>query len=97
MADITAKREADSVRPDDLSQRVKKAKADHENGGREAGERAENALRGFKTSHVLGASDREKTMFIHGKVRPAQSNPELTFLCYQGFEGSPAGRLYMQI
>lgn len=74
MADVAAKREADSVVPDELLQRVKRAKADHENGGEEAGEKSENVLCGFKTSHVLGASDREKTIFIHGKVTSAQSN-----------------------
>ncbi|KAG8004254.1 m7GpppX diphosphatase [Nibea albiflora] len=71
MADTAVKREADSVEPDELSQRAeKKARGDSENGGGggEAGKEPENVLCGFKTSNVLNDSAREKTMFIRGKL-----------------------------
>ncbi|XP_040904099.1 m7GpppX diphosphatase [Toxotes jaculatrix] len=69
MADSAAKRETDSAETDELSPKVKRAKADNENGGGEAGEEPESGviLSGFKTSAVLRDSAREKNIFIHGK------------------------------
>lgn len=69
MADNAAKRETDSAGTDELSQGVKKAKVDHENGGGEDGKESENILSKFKTSSVLSDSAREKNIFVHGKVR----------------------------
>ncbi|XP_032366769.1 m7GpppX diphosphatase [Etheostoma spectabile] len=70
MADTPAKREIDSVVTDELSQKVKRAKGDDENGGGEVGKEPEcaNILREFKTSNVLSDSAREKNIFIHGKL-----------------------------
>ncbi|XP_068571460.1 m7GpppX diphosphatase [Cebidichthys violaceus] len=70
MADSAAKREADSVGTDELSQRVKRTKADNENGGEEAEKHpeSENILSEFKTSAVLSDSAREKNIFIHGEL-----------------------------
>ncbi|XP_071314309.1 m7GpppX diphosphatase [Trachinotus anak] len=70
MADVAVKRDTDSVETDELSQRVKRAKAGDEDGGGEAGEEpeAENILSGFKTSNILSDSAREKNIFIHGKL-----------------------------
>ena len=56
---------------DELGQKVKKQKGDPEadpsGNGEECGE--ENILSGFKTTAVLKDSAREKTIFLHGKVR----------------------------
>lgn len=70
MADTAAKRETDSVGTDELSQRVKRARVDDENGDGGVGNdpESENILSEFKTSAVLSDSAREKTIFIHGKV-----------------------------
>ncbi|XP_045887634.1 m7GpppX diphosphatase [Micropterus dolomieu] len=70
MADTAAKREADSVGGDELSHKVKKVKADDENGGGDVKKESEyeNILSGFKTSKVLSDYAREKLMFIHGKL-----------------------------
>ncbi|XP_042349373.1 m7GpppX diphosphatase [Plectropomus leopardus] len=69
MADTGAKREADGAGTDELSQRVKRAKADSENGGEAGNEpESENILSAFKTSSVLSDSAREKNIFIHGKL-----------------------------
>ncbi|XP_054453942.1 m7GpppX diphosphatase [Anoplopoma fimbria] len=66
MADSAAKR----VGADESTQRVKRAKADNENGGGEGAKdpECENVLSEFKTSTVLSDSAREKTMFLHGKL-----------------------------
>ncbi len=69
MADTAAKRESDGAGADELSQKVKRAKAESENGRGEVGEESENILCGFKTSSVLSDSAREKNIFIRGKVR----------------------------
>ncbi|XP_034399180.1 m7GpppX diphosphatase [Cyclopterus lumpus] len=70
MADTAAKRETDSVGTDELSQRVKRAKADNENGDGGVGKdpESEHILSEFKTSTVLSDSAREKTIFVHGKL-----------------------------
>ncbi|XP_056295506.1 m7GpppX diphosphatase [Pseudoliparis swirei] len=70
MADTAAKRETDSVGTDELSQRVKRARVDDENGDGGVGNdpESENILSEFKTSAVLSDSAREKTIFIHGKL-----------------------------
>ncbi|XP_022607650.1 m7GpppX diphosphatase [Seriola dumerili] len=70
MADNAVKREADSIETDELSQKVKRAKADHENGRGEAGKEpeSESILSGFKTSNILRDSAREKNIFVHGKL-----------------------------
>lgn len=69
MADTAAKREPDSVATDELTQKVKRAKTDSENGRGEVGEESEiNILSGFQTSAVLSDSAREKNIFIRGKV-----------------------------
>ncbi len=73
MADYAAKRETVGAGTDELSQNVKRAKVDNENGGGENGKESENILCGFKTSTVLSDSAREKIMFVHGKVRLLQS------------------------
>ncbi|XP_028272263.1 m7GpppX diphosphatase [Parambassis ranga] len=66
MADCLAGRESGT---DELSQQVKRAKTDSEN-GREAERESEcqNILTGFKTSSVLNDSAREKVIFVHGKL-----------------------------
>ncbi|XP_070769657.1 m7GpppX diphosphatase [Enoplosus armatus] len=66
MADSAAKRETDGS--DEISQKVKRAKADNENGRGEDGKEYENILSEFKTSNVLSDSAREKIMFIRGKL-----------------------------
>ena len=48
---------------EELDQKVKKTKCDSEDNG------GETLLCGFQTSGVLSDSAREKTIFIHGKVR----------------------------
>lgn len=70
MADSTAKRELEDTNTDNLSQKVKRAKTDSDNGKGETGQELEpeNLLSGFKTSEVLRESPREKSIFIHGKV-----------------------------
>ncbi|XP_023251686.1 m7GpppX diphosphatase [Seriola lalandi dorsalis] len=70
MADNAVKREADSIETDELSQKVKRAKADQENGRGEAGKEpeSESILSGFKTSNILRDSAREKNIFVHGKL-----------------------------
>ncbi|XP_059202194.1 m7GpppX diphosphatase [Centropristis striata] len=68
MADTAAKREADSVGTEDLSQKAKRAKADSENGGGEKEPESKNILSDFKTSSILSESAREKNIFIHGKL-----------------------------
>lgn len=70
MADSTAKRELDDTNTDNLSQKVKRAKTDSDNGKGETGQELEpeSLLSGFKTSKVLRESPREKSIFIHGTV-----------------------------
>lgn len=66
MADCSAERESET---DELSQQVKRAKTESEN-GREAEREFDcrHVLTGFKTSSVLNDSAREKVIFVHGKV-----------------------------
>ncbi|KAG7223601.1 hypothetical protein INR49_028494 [Caranx melampygus] len=68
MADSTAKRELEDTDTDDL-QKVKRAKANNDNGRGATGQELEpeNLLSGFETSNVLRESPREKNIFIHGK------------------------------
>lgn len=70
MADTAAKREIHGVGTEESPQKVKRAKADNENGGGGVGNdpESENILSEFKTSSVLSDSAREKNIFIHGKV-----------------------------
>lgn len=70
MADNTAKREI-SNETEELSQKTKRAKADHGNGRGEDVKESEagNVLSGFQLSAVLSDSAREKNIFIHGKVK----------------------------
>ncbi|CAK6969330.1 m7GpppX diphosphatase [Scomber scombrus] len=69
MADTTAKREPATVETDELTQKVKRAKTDSENGRGEVGDEFEtDVLSGFQTSAVLSDSAREKTIFIRGKL-----------------------------
>ncbi|KAM6999909.1 m7GpppX diphosphatase [Tautogolabrus adspersus] len=69
MSDIAAKRETNRVESENPSHKVKRAKADDDNGQEEVGKEseAENILHGFKTCKVLSDSAREKNIFIHGK------------------------------
>ncbi|XP_026212995.1 m7GpppX diphosphatase-like [Anabas testudineus] len=69
MADNTAKREI-SNETEELSQKTKRAKADHGNGRGEDVKESEagNVLSGFQLSAVLSDSAREKNIFIHGKL-----------------------------
>ena len=69
MGDAPLKRENEG---DELGQKAKKQKGDPEaedpsGNGEEYGE--ENILSAFKTTAVLKDSAREKTIFLHGKVR----------------------------
>ncbi|XP_077434019.1 m7GpppX diphosphatase [Vanacampus margaritifer] len=68
MADVS-KRENNPEATEDFSQRIKKAKTDHEDGRGENGEESgKNVLSGFQTTTVLSDSAREKTIFVHGKL-----------------------------
>lgn len=71
MEDTTAKREGYSLQNDELVQEVKRVKSEDKGGGEKAPEtsEAENVLSAFTATKVLKDSAREKSIFIHGKVR----------------------------
>ncbi|XP_026186263.1 m7GpppX diphosphatase [Mastacembelus armatus] len=69
MADMAAKRELDSVQPDELVHKVKRTEADNEGGPEVVKESGSgNILSDFQISAVLSDSAREKSIFIHGKL-----------------------------
>ncbi|XP_030001745.1 m7GpppX diphosphatase [Sphaeramia orbicularis] len=70
MADALAKRQTGGDEINELSQKVKRVKADNEskNGGGQTEESPENVLSGFQTSAVLSDSARDKSIFLHGQL-----------------------------
>lgn len=71
MEDTTAKREGYSLQNDELVQEVKRVKSEDKGVGEKAPETSEpeNVLSAFTATKVLKDSAREKSIFIHGKVR----------------------------
>lgn len=71
MDDTAAKREGHSLQHDELVQEVKRVKSDDKGGGEKSSEASEpeNILSAVTATKVLKDSAREKSIFIHGKVR----------------------------
>ena len=78
MADTALKRENGG---DELAEKAKKQKGDPEanpsGNGEERSE--ENILSAFKTTAVLKDSPRDKTIFLHGKVRGSGCKTRVNF------------------
>lgn len=85
MDDTAAKREGHSLQHDESVQEVKRVKSDDRGAVEKSSEapEAENILSAVTATKVLKDSAREKSIFIHGKVRMPSPSPQCVCLILQ--------------